>query len=220
MDKKKGQADDQPSRKPAAPGRKGLLFILSAPSGTGKSSLCRRILSRFPDICYSVSYTTRPPRNGEIEGRDYYFISREKFEEMISKGQWAEWAKVHGNYYGTSAYLLRRDLSAGNDVLLDIDVNGARQIRKRFTESVPVFIMPPSAEELRHRLEKRSSDPPEVIENRLKAAEEEMACRNEYPHIIVNDDLEKAADKLAALIKDYRGSKKSSGQVDTDLFKP
>ncbi|MBS3809486.1 MAG: guanylate kinase [Desulfobacterales bacterium] len=210
MGKKREQPDKHFSPKPAISGRKGLLFILSAPSGTGKSTLCRLILSRFSDLCYSVSFTTRQPRDGEIEGKDYYFIAREKFEEMISKGEWAEWAKVHGNYYGTSAKLLRRELEAGNDVLLDIDVNGARQIRKHFDESVPVFLMPPSADELRKRLEKRSSDPPEVIEKRLKAAEEEMACRDEYPHIIVNDDLEKAADKLAALIKNYRASKKSS----------
>ncbi|MBS3731696.1 MAG: guanylate kinase [Desulfobacterales bacterium] len=187
---------------------KGCLFILSAPSGTGKSTLCKRILSRFPDMRYSVSYTTRPPRTGETEGADYHFISREEFERRIREGRWAEWAEVHGNYYGTSADLLEADLTAGHDILLDIDVNGARQIREKFPESVAVFIMPPSMEVLRHRLEKRSSDPPEVIAGRLKAAEEEIACSSEYTHVIINDELETAAAELIELIESYRDAGK------------
>ena len=183
---------------------KGHLFILSAPSGTGKSTLCKRILSRFPDMRYSVSYTTRPPREGETEGSDYHFISREKFERRIDEGRWAEWAEVHGNYYGTSADLLEADLAAGRDILLDIDVNGARQIREKFPESVAVFILPPSMEALRHRLEKRSSEPAEVIAGRLAAAEKEIACSSEYTHVIVNDELETAAAELIELIKSYR----------------
>lgn len=187
----------------------GRLFILSAPSGTGKTTLCRRILSAFPDMRYSVSYTTRPPRNGETEGEDYHFISREKFEQMIRENKWAEWAKVHENYYGTSAVLLEKELSEGHDVLLDIDVHGARQIIKRFAESVPVFIMPPTMDELYRRLKKRGSDRPESIEKRLRAARQEMACRNEYRHVIVNDDLEETVEKLAALIKEYRNMNRS-----------
>lgn len=187
----------------------GRLFILSAPSGTGKTTLCRRILSAFPDMRYSVSFTTRPPRNGETEGKDYHFISRLEFERMIRENRWAEWAKVHGNYYGTSADLLEEDLSKGRDVLLDIDVNGARQIIRRFPESMPIFIMPPSMDALRQRLKKRGSDPPEVIENRLRAAEKEIACSNEYRHVIVNDDLEETVEKLTALIKSYRNLSQS-----------
>ncbi|MFP4000039.1 MAG: guanylate kinase [Desulfobacterales bacterium] len=182
----------------------GRLFILSAPSGTGKTTLCRRILSAFPDMSYSISFTTRPPRNGEAEGKDYHFISRQQFERMIRENRLAEWAKVHGNYYGTSAELLEEDLGRGRDVLLDIDVNGARQIIRRFPESMPIFIMPPSMEALGQRLKKRGSDPPEVIENRLRAAEKEIACSNEYRHVIVNDDLEETVEKLTALIKSYR----------------
>ncbi|MFP4452153.1 MAG: guanylate kinase [Desulfobacterales bacterium] len=182
----------------------GRLFILSAPSGTGKTTLCRRILSAFPDMSYSISFTTRPPRNGEAEGKDYHFISRQQFERMIRENRLAEWAKVHGNYYGTSAELLEEDLGRGRDVLLDIDVNGARQIIRHFPESMPIFIMPPSMEALGQRLKKRGSDPPEVIENRLRAAEKEIACSNEYRHVIVNDDLEETVEKLTALIKSYR----------------
>ncbi len=187
---------------------KGCLFILSAPSGTGKSTLCKRILSRFPDMRYSVSYTTRPPRAGETEGADYHFISREEFERRIREGRWAEWAEVHGNYYGTSADLLEADLAAGRDILLDIDVNGARQIREKFPESVAVFIMPPSMEALAHRLEKRSSEPPEMIADRLNAAEKEIACSSEYTHVIVNDELETAAAELIELIESCRDSGK------------
>ncbi|MCF8024081.1 MAG: guanylate kinase [Desulfobacteraceae bacterium] len=187
--------------------KKGCLFILSAPSGTGKSTLCRRILSRFPQLHYSVSFTTRPPRTGEKKGKDYHFISKDEFEQMIREDRWAEWAEVHGHYYGTSAELLENKLAAGCDVLLDIDVNGARQIVKQFSESVPIFIMPPSMETLRQRLENRSSDPPEVIEKRLKAAEQEIACRHEYRHVIVNDDLDETVENLAALIEKYRRSK-------------
>ncbi|MFW6333824.1 MAG: guanylate kinase [Desulfosalsimonas sp.] len=189
-----------------AQAKTGRLFILSAPSGTGKTTLCRRILSAFPDMKYSVSYTTRPPRNGEADGKDYHFISRQDFEQMIRENRWAEWAKVHENYYGTSADLLEKELYAGNDVLLDIDVNGARQIIRRFPESVPVFIMPPSMGELCRRPKKRDSDRPEVIEKRLRAAQEEMACRNEYRHVIVNDDLEETVEKLASLIEEYRNT--------------
>lgn len=191
------------------PAKTGRLFILSAPSGTGKTTLCRRILSAFPDICYSVSFTTRPPRNGETEGKDYHFISRQEFERMIRENRWAEWAKVHGNYYGTSADLLEEDLSKGRDVLLDIDVNGARQIIRRFPESMAIFIMPPSMDALRQRLKKRGSDPPEVIENRLRAAEKEIACSNEYRHVIVNDNLEETVEKLTALIENYRNLSQS-----------
>lgn len=192
--------------------QKGRLFILSAPSGTGKTTLCRRILSAFPDISYSVSYTTREPRDGEKDGREYHFISAEQFEQMIREDRWAEWAIVHGNYYGTSADLLERELAAGHDVLLDIDVNGAGQIIKRFPQSVTIFIMPPCLEALRQRLEKRSSEPPAVIEKRLRAAEEEMAHRHDYKHLIVNDSLEDAAQKLEALIRQYRASSVYSTQ--------
>ncbi len=188
----------------SAGGRTGRLFVLSAPSGTGKTTLCRRILPRLENMRFSVSYTTRPPRPGEISGKDYHFISRQVFEEMIRKNHWAEWAKVYDNYYGTSAKDIERDLASGYDILLDIDVNGMRQIISRFPQSVTIFIMPPSLEDLRHRLEKRGSDEAGVIDKRLKAATREIACRYEYGHIIVNDRVERAACQLLAVIENSR----------------
>ena len=158
-------------------GRNGCLFVISAPSGAGKTTLCKRILNRFPEMRYSVSYTTRTPRAGEVEGKDYHFISRAEFEEMIREDRWAEWAKVHDNYYGTSADLLKTCMDAGYDVLLDIDVAGAQQIRRHFSDSIHIFIMPPSMAVLKERLLRRSSDDPDEIEKRLKAAEREMAHR-------------------------------------------
>lgn len=182
----------------------GQLFVLSAPSGTGKTTLCRRILPKLENMLFSVSYTTRPPRPGETEGKDYHFISRAEFEQMIRENRWAEWAKVHDNYYGTCADDLNRDLAAGHDVLLDIDVRGARQIVARFAQSVTIFIMPPSLEDLRKRLEKRGSDDQQTIEKRLHAAAGEMACRHEYGYIIVNDRIERAAAELLAVIENNR----------------
>lgn len=184
--------------------RTGRLFVLSAPSGTGKTTLCRRILPRLERIVFSVSYTTRPPRAAETDGKDYHFISAASFEQMIRENRWAEWARVHDNYYGTSADDLDRDLAAGYDVLLDIDVRGARQIVERFTGSVTIFIMPPSLDDLRKRLEKRGSDDEQTIEKRLRAAAEEMACRHEYRYIIVNDRIERAAQELLTVIENNR----------------
>lgn len=184
--------------------RTGRLFVLSAPSGTGKTTLCRRILPQLENIVFSVSYTTRPPRAGETDGKDYHFISAGRFEQMIREGRWAEWARVHDNYYGTSADDLARDLAAGYDVLLDIDVIGARQIVERFAECVTIFIMPPSLQDLRKRLEKRGSDDEQTIEKRLRAAAEEMASCHEYNYIIVNDRIERAAQELLAVIENNR----------------
>ncbi|MFW6284187.1 MAG: guanylate kinase [Desulfosalsimonas sp.] len=184
--------------------RTGRLFVLSAPSGTGKTTLCRRILPQLESIVFSVSYTTRPPRVGETDGKDYHFISAARFEQMIRENRWAEWARVHDNYYGTSADDLARDLAAGFDVLLDIDVKGARQIIERFAQCVTIFIMPPSLDALRKRLEKRGSDDTLIIEKRLQAAAGEMACRHEYQYIIVNDRIERAAQELLAVIENNR----------------
>ena len=143
--------------------RRGRLFILSAPSGAGKSTLCRAVLDRFPDLLYSISYTTRRPRQGEENGNDYHFIAKGEFERGIARGRWAEWADVHGNHYGTSAGLLDRGLNGGQDILLDLDIQGTRQILKQYPAAVTIFIMPPSLEILRYRLEKRGTDSPEVI---------------------------------------------------------
>jgi len=182
----------------------GCLFILSAPSGTGKTTLCNAMRKQFPDLVYSISYTTRPPRRNEADGVDYHFMSREIFEEKIQENQWAEWAEVHGNFYGTAAEDLDRHLRAGNDILLDIDVNGAQQIKARFPGCITIFIMPPSLDELANRLKNRNSDTADVIRRRIENAKQEIARRNFYDHIIVNDRLEEATARLAELIENCR----------------
>lgn len=192
-----------------ASGRSGLLFIMSAPSGAGKTTLRRAALARLPDLSYSVSFTTRPPRAGERNGHDYVFISAEEFEAGIRAGRWAEWARVHGHYYGTSSEVLEQARAAGRDVLLDIDVQGAEQIRRRFPESVTIFIMPPSLEVLEQRLRARGTDRPEVIEVRLRNARCEMDRRHEYRHIIVNEDLDTAIEALTAILSSYRSAREN-----------
>ncbi len=186
------------------PGRPGLLFILSAPSGAGKSTLCRAVLDHFPDMLYSVSYTTRPPRNGERDGVHYYFIDRDEFKKGIEQGRWAEWAQVHDNYYGTSADLLERGLNGAKDILLDIDVQGMGQILARYPAGITIFIMPPSLEILRTRLETRGTDSPEVIAVRLRNAQQEMAHKDRYRHIVINDQLADATTELIGIIEKYR----------------
>ena len=181
----------------------GCLFIVSAPSGAGKSTLCQAALKRFPDLVYSISATTRPPRPGEEDGVDYFFISRAEFENRIQQGDWVEWAEVYGHYYGTSAEFLHQQLSAGRRVLLDIDVAGTKQILKRFPDSVTIFIMPPSLEALRQRLKKRGADDAQTIEKRLVAAEQEMARRDLYRHVIVNDQLDTAVAAFCDIISRY-----------------
>jgi guanylate kinase len=186
------------------PDRTGLLFIVSAPSGAGKSTLCRAVRQRFPDLLYSISYTTRPPRRGEQNGVDYYFIAKDEFEKGIDRGQWAEWAEVHGNYYGTSADLLDRGLAGGKDILLDIDVQGMRQILQRYPAGITIFIMPPSLATLQRRLEARGTDSPEVIAVRLKNAQQEMTQKDRYRHVIINDRLADATAELIGILEKYR----------------
>jgi guanylate kinase len=195
------------ANQPSAPihiKKSGLLFIVSAPSGAGKSTLCHAVLDHFADLLYSISYTTRKPRSDEQEGVDYHFITQKDFEAGIAKNRWAEWALVHGNYYGTSAEFLDQGLSAGRDILLDIDVQGARQILQRHPNGVTIFIMPPSLEALRHRLESRGSDSADDIIVRLDNAEKEMAQRDLYRHVVVNDRLPDAAAKLIGIFERYR----------------
>lgn len=193
---------DKEKSKPG--GKPGVLFIISAPSGAGKSTLCHAVLKRFADLVYSVSYTTRSPRGGECNGRDYHFIAKEEFEKGIAAGRWAEWAEVHQHYYGTSAEVLDRELTAGRDILLDIDVQGMQQIRRRFPQAVTIFIMPPSLEILKARLLTRGTDSAEDIAVRLDNAREEMARKDTYRHIIVNDHLTEAVSELVALFESYR----------------
>ena len=184
--------------------RQGRLFVVSAPSGTGKTTLCRLLVDEFGDISYSVSHTTRKPRPGEIHGKDYFFVTHDEFERMIRSGELIEWAEVHGNYYGTSKRFVGDHLEKGGDILLDIDVQGALNIVKSYPEAVTLFIMPPSRDALRTRLEKRGSDSPDVIETRLCNAVNEMESRGLYRHVIVNDNLETAKQELFSIIRSYR----------------
>lgn len=176
---------------------KGNLIVVSAPSGAGKTTLCGAILKSLDRIAFSVSFTTRRPRAGELDGVDYYFVSEEKFRDMIEKGEFAEWAIVHGNYYGTSRKIIDDLLEREVDVLLDIDVQGAKQIKKLYPEAVLVFIMPPSFEELKKRLYTRGA---EDIELRIKRAFEEMREYYLYEYVIINDNLERAISDLRAII--------------------
>jgi guanylate kinase len=182
----------------------GHLFIISAPSGAGKTTLRCAILQHFSDLLYSISYTTRNPRHGEVDGTDYHFISRAEFEAGIDDGRWAEWAAVHGNYYGTSAEFLIRNLNAGKDVLLDIDVQGTQKILRRFPECITIFLMPPSLKVLKDRLQSRGTDSAETIALRLKNAEVEMAQKKKYRHVIINDQLDDAIADLASIIDRYK----------------
>ena len=180
------------------------LFVISAPSGGGKTTLCHEVRKHFTTIIYSVSYTTRRPRNGEQDGIDYFFIDTIEFKKGIHDGKWAEWSQVHGNYYGTSADFLDKGLKAGQDILLDLDVQGTRQLLANYAEAVAIFIMPPSLEILQQRLEARGTDSPETIAVRLRNAEKEMAQQNLYHHVIVNDELSSAISELISIIENYR----------------
>jgi guanylate kinase len=185
-------------------GRTGVLFVISAPSGAGKTTLCRALLEHFPDIEYSISFTTRQPRKGEKNGLDYHFVDKGKFRAKLKKGCWAEWAEVHGHYYGTSADLLDRSRAAGDDVLLDIDVQGAIQILERYPDAVTIFIMPPSMTVLEERLRKRGTDSRTIIATRLRNAQAEIAQKDIYRHVIVNDNLQQAIAELIQIVNSYR----------------
>lgn len=178
----------------------GCLFIVSAPSGAGKTTLCTAVRGRFKDLAYSVSFTTRSVRRGERHGEDYFFISHGEFEEGIRTGRWAEWAEVHGNYYGTSAQWVNDTLAKGRSILMDIDVAGARQMIGRFPQAETIFIMPPSLAELERRLRKRGTDDPKTIQVRLENARAEIAERGWYKHLLINDDLDQATRRLIALM--------------------
>ena len=192
--------------------RRGSLFIVSAPSGAGKTTLCRKTMSSLPNLKFSVSYTTRQPRQGEVNDRDYTFISREMFKSMIEKGEFIEWAEVHGEYYGTSWKRLEEVLDSGNDVILDIDTHGAMQIKEKYREGTYIFIMPPSLEILEKRLEKRKVNTKEEIQKRLKRAISEIGTYPEYDYVIINNKLEEAVKEFEAIIISRRVSTK---MIDT-----
>ena len=179
---------------------KGLLFIVSAPSGAGKTTLVERLVEQTPRLTMSRSYTSRPAREGEIDGVDYNFVSRSAFEQMVGRGEFLEWAEVFGNLYGTRAADTERMLASGCDVVLVIDVQGARKVRQRGIESTTVFVMPPSFEILEQRLRGRSKDPEEAIQRRLQVAREEVASFAEYDFVVINDELTAAVERLRGIV--------------------
>ena len=180
--------------------REGVLYVISAPSGAGKTSLCKEIIDIFVNLRHSVSYTTRPPRTGEVHGRDYFFVGNEEFTRMVEAGEFAEWAEVHGNLYGTSLATLKECRAEGIDLILDIDCQGARQLKDRFEGGVYIFVLPPSIDELRRRLDNRSSDSEEVIERRIKNAAGEIKEARWYDYIIVNDRFSEAVEQLKSVL--------------------
>lgn len=184
--------------------RRGTLVVVSAPSGAGKTTLCHEVRSLVPDLHYSVSYTTRPARNGEVSGTDFHFVDTAEFVAMRDRNEFAEWAQVHGHYYGTPARPLESALARGLDVLLDIDTSGARQLRARYPEAVSVFIMAPSLAELDARLRERKSDAPGEIARRMSRARDEIGAWREYHYLIINRDVKEAVDQLATIIQAER----------------
>jgi len=180
--------------------RKGIPIVVSAASGTGKTSLCVRLLETLSHVERSISYTTRAPRGEEVDGRDYYYIEGDEFDRMVQADEFLEWADVFGKKYGTGEAAVRKQLDAGVDVLLDIDVQGGLQVQKRLPEAVLIFLLPPSMDELRRRLINRATDAPDEIERRLNEASNEMQqCRN-YDYLVLNDDFDKAASDLRSII--------------------
>ena len=181
-----------------------MLFIISGPSGCGKSTLVRSLLTQIPNISFSVSHTTRPRRSGEEDGTDYYFVDKKEFNRMIAEGRMAEWAVVHGHYYGTSKLELEKKSAGSTDVVLDIDIQGARQIREKYKKGQFVFVLPPSFAQLKERLEKRGQDSQDVIRARLDTARKEIRAYPQFDYIIVNDSLETAQRELESIVLSER----------------
>ncbi|MBO5302207.1 MAG: guanylate kinase [Peptococcaceae bacterium] len=180
---------------------RGVLLVLSGPSGTGKGTVCKVVRDSLGDnLAYSISATTRKPRTGEEHGREYFFFSKEEFEALRDQNGFLEWAQVYDNYYGTPRAFVEEVLASGRDCILEIDPQGALQVRKATSEAVLVFIAPPSLEELRARLTGRGTEVPEEVEKRLSCAEAELAYSNQYDYLIVNDEVEKAAEKMKAIL--------------------
>lgn len=181
-------------------GGEGLLLVVSGPSGAGKGTICRGLMAKYHQIRYSVSATTRQPRQGEVDGQHYFFLTKEKFEKMINEGEFLEWASVYDNYYGTPKKKVLDALAQGQDIILEIDIQGALKVKKEFPEAVFIFVVPPSLEELRDRIVGRATDSEEVIEKRLNCAGKELTYVDKYDYVIVNDDINVAIQKLESVI--------------------
>jgi guanylate kinase len=186
---------------------RGTLFVVSSPSGGGKGTLIQRVLDVVPNLSYSVSFTTRAPRPGEINGREYFFISREVFDEMVAGGEFLEWACVHGNYYGTAKRQVVEETAAGIDIVLEVDVQGAESVRQLLLDSVSIFILPPSYEVLKNRLIARGTDTPEELDVRLRNAPKELRQYSAFDYVIINDEVGRAAAQLASIIYAERANR-------------
>jgi len=194
--------------------QQGILIVLSGPSGTGKGTICRELLRSYPNLHYSISATTRSSRVGETNGVNYWFISKEEFQGMIEADELLEWAEVYGNYYGTPRRYVSELLESGKDVVLEIDTQGAMQVKEKFPQGVFVYIVPPSLEELADRIYKRGTDSMESIKKRLSCATEEMICVHKYNYVVVNDEVSTAVHKIEAIIN----AEKCSVSRNSDLI--
>jgi guanylate kinase len=204
--------------RPRGAGRRGLLFVVSAPSGTGKTTVVERLAQIVPNLALSRSYTSRDMRNGEADGVDYNFITRERFERMIADGAFLEWADLFGNLYGTCAADAERELASGRDVVLVIDVQGARQVRA-CCDSIGIFVLPPSFEVLEKRLRGRSKDSEDAIQRRLSTARAEVAAFDEYDYVVVNDELDPCVDRLRSIIMAERTRLRSARPLAEEIVK-
>lgn len=181
--------------------KQGLLIVVSGPSGTGKGTVCKELLKNHQEISYSVSATTRAPREGEVDGVNYYFHDKKSFEDMIEKGELLEWAQVYGNYYGTPLKPIREQLAAGNDILLEIDTQGAMNVKEKFPEGIYIYILPPSLSELERRIRGRGSETEESLAGRLGAACAELEIGRQYSYVVVNEDVSAAAEDIASILR-------------------
>jgi guanylate kinase len=177
-----------------------LLFVVSAPSGSGKTSLCNEVIRQVPNLSFSISHTTRAPRHGEEHGKDYYFVSREEFRQYISQNKMAEWTEIYGNYYGTAKETIQREFDKGFDLFFDIDERGARQLSEAYLDVATILVLPPSLKALKKRLVERRTDNEETVGKRLKKAKEEIKGMAWYRYVIVNDRFEDAVSKLKSII--------------------
>ena len=199
-------------------GFSGSLFVVAAPSGAGKSTLVNALLALEPGIKLSISTTTRPPRPGEQHGREYYFTSAEDFVARADAGEFLEWAEVHGNYYGTSRLMVEEQMKLGTDILLEIDWQGARQVRKQFPQAAGIFILPPSIDALEERLKKRGQDEPHVITRRLLAAGGEIAHAPEFEYAIINEEFNVALSEMSAIVRATRSRFAQQAARNASLF--
>ncbi|MFD2366365.1 guanylate kinase [Pseudoduganella sp. GCM10020061] len=189
---------------PSLTSMSGSLFVVAAPSGAGKSTLVNALLAQEPAIKLSISTTTRQPRPGEVDGREYHFTTAEDFVARAEKGEFLEWAEVHGNYYGTSRVMVENQMTAGTDILLEIDWQGARQVRELFPQAAFIFILPPSIAALEERLHKRGTDEPHIITRRLLAAGGEMAHAPDFDYVIINENFNVALEEMRSIVKATR----------------